>query len=321
VSSVIISYHFTAGETAYILKNALESVGYAAWVDPNPEAGADWWPGVDGALREAFAVVAIATPEWSASPFSAYEWASALTLGLPVIPLVAEGVTLHPRLNALGPLPLDAPIDDLLARIDPLAAELGAAHMHVTPGASPAVATAAAALGTLDRAAHPAAVETLAADDAAWDVLHAALKHPVFPAVRQLAIRAVGRIGGEAAIEALLEALADPDLDARREAAEMLGRQGEAAVPGLVEALHSPQRDVRRGATWALALTGDPASVPGLIEALAIPDWNISRMAAVALGRLGDSRAVPALTAALDSEDAHLRDAAAAALAQIQNPA
>ncbi|WP_119067793.1 HEAT repeat domain-containing protein [Aggregatilinea lenta] len=320
MSQLLISYHHAASERAYTLKMAVEEAGYAAWVDPNPEAGGEWWPGVEAALRDAFVLVALATPDWAASPFNTYEWATALALGVPVIPVAPADAALHPRLAALDPL---LPDGDLWAalrpRIDPLAEALSRAQMHVSSGAPQAVLNAAAALGSLDRAAHPAAVDALTAAGAAgWDALLAALAHPVFPGVRQLAIRAVGRTGGEAAIRALLGALDDANLDARREAAEALGQQGRAAVPGLVEALHSPLRDVRRGAAWALALTGDPASAPGLIEALAFPDWSVSRTAAVALGRLGDLRAVPALTVALGSDDPHLRDAAAAALAAIE---
>ena len=236
VSHIFISYHHAAAEFAYALKNRIERAGYAAWVDPNPEAGAEWWPGIDAALRDAFVLVAIATPDWTASPFNTYEWASALALGVPVIPVATEGVPLHPRLAALDPLPLDGDFwEGLRPRIDPLAESLSRAQMHVSSGAPQAVLDAAAALGSLDRAAHPAAVEALAAAGAAgWDALLAALAHPVFPGVRRLAIRAVGRIGGDAAIRALLGALDDADLDARREAAEALGQQGRAAVPGLV---------------------------------------------------------------------------------------
>lgn len=320
MSHIFISYHHTAGEFAYTLRNSAGTAGYAAWVDPNTEAGAEWWPGIETALRDAFVMVAVATPDWAASPFNTYEWASALALGVPVIPVTAGDTALHPRLAALNPLPWDADVwTALRPRIDPLAEAIGAAHMRTPPGAPQDVIDAAAALGALDRAAHPAAVEALArGSDPAWAALLAALAHPVLPGVRRLAIRALGRTGGDAAIRALLGALDDDDLDARREAAEALGKQGRAAIPGLVEALRSPQRDVRRGAAWALALTRDPASVPGLIEALAIRDWSVSRMAAVALGQLRDPRAVPALTAALESEDARLRDVAAAALAAIR---
>ncbi len=320
MSHVFIAYHYADVERAAALQAAVEAAGYASWLDPNPQAGATWWPGIDDALERAFALVVLLTDESVASPFTAYEWATALAHGVPVIPVVAGAPEPHPRLAALDPVPLAEGLPgDLLARLDPLAAALGAAHMQAVGDASEPVVAAVAVLSRANPAGHPNAVSALvrSSDPAARAALLRAVTHPIFPGVRRLAIRAVSATADDAAIDALLGALGDDDLDVQHEAAAALGAIGPAAIAGLTRALRSPNRDVQRRAVWALALIRSPESVPALVEALAIPDWNVSRTAALALGRLGDPRALPGLRAACEGEDPHLRRLAAEALEAI----
>ena len=74
-------------------------------------------------------------------------------------------------------------------------------------------------------------------------------------------------------ITPLLSALNSPTIKTRRDAAARLGRSGDpAAVDSLVQALADTHKAVRREAAQALGRLDDERAVPGLIAALADPD-------------------------------------------------
>jgi HEAT repeat protein len=91
----------------------------------------------------------------------------------------------------------------------------------------------------------------------------------------------------------------------------------ESAVDGLIVALKDPDVDVRCQAAWALGRTRKTRAVDPLIEAMA-DAAAVRRQAVRALGEIGDPRAVPALTAALKDEDPRVRRYASKALARIK---
>jgi HEAT repeat protein len=145
------------------------------------------------------------------------------------------------------------------------------------------------------------------------------------PGVRQIAAKALGRIGPkpEAAVPALTEALKDKEGFVRWVAAQALAQIGETAVPALIKSLgadHGP--DVHRYAAEALVKIGEPA-VPALTKALRDKDneWTVRQSAALALGAMGlEARdAVPALAEARRKDDVDaVRKAADEALQKIQ---
>lgn len=119
----------------------------------------------------------------------------------------------------------------------------------------------------------------------------------------------------------LLQALEDPEVAVRLEAARTAGEVGlEAAVPVLREWLETPDADIRAAAAEALGGIGDPRPVGSLVRALGDSAAEVRRAAVKALARLGAdeeigrSVAVP-LLARLDDDDAAVRIAAAEALA------
>ena len=117
---------------------------------------------------------------------------------------------------------------------------------------------------------------------------------------------ALGRIGGPAATDALLAALADPQPTARWHVSmAALERMGEAVVPPLVAMLHSQDADARRNAAQALGWNGSTAATEALVRVLRKdPESSVRGQAAWALGEIGD----PAARGAL--EQARLRDTA-----------
>ncbi len=104
---------------------------------------------------------------------------------------------------------------------------------------------------------------------------------------------------GDAAAEALVEALGSRDERRRLQAVEALALVRSArTVPPLVNALRDHSADVREGAARALALLGKPAA-GGLTAALESPDAVVERLAARALGEIGDARAAGPLASVI----------------------
>ncbi len=111
----------------------------------------------------------------------------------------------------------------------------------------------------------------------------------------------------ERAVAALGEVLRDPDAryDNRWVAARALGRiGGEAALKSLRSALAEDRFSmIRLAAIHGLKDLNDAASLDAFVKALGDEAMVVRSAAADALGVLGDARAAPALIAALDRED------------------
>jgi hypothetical protein len=107
------------------------------------------------------------------------------------------------------------------------------------------------------------------------------------PAVRASAARAIGLIGGSAALPGLLQALVDPDMLAGQRIAEAIGRIGDRSVSvALLDALGSPPAAGQTNAALALGLLKIPEAVPGLAALLGAGDAGAQGVAAEALAAI-----------------------------------
>ncbi len=132
---------------------------------------------------------------------------------------------------------------------------------------------------------------------------------------------ALGRIGGNAALEPLDAALADDDDSVRRVAVEALAKVGTAAVlESLVRALGDRHHDVRLAAVKGLGSVGSGSIAPQLLAALEDSEWSVRCAAAESLATLDDSTAVPALITALAAQSLAVKLASAEALGRIGDP-
>jgi HEAT repeat protein len=153
------------------------------------------------------------------------------------------------------------------------------------------------------------------------------LKFGWSPAVRSSAALALVEIGDARAVDPLIEALKDEEVEVRRRAAWALGEIGDPrAIEPLIDALQDEFHPrlgwaVQGMAAWALGKIGDIRAVDPLIEALKDPhcrlDPFVRHEAAVALGEIGDARAVDPLIEALKDEARSVRSGAAQALGDI----
>jgi len=140
--------------------------------------------------------------------------------------------------------------------------------------------------------------------------------------VRCRAASALGHIGSEKAVGALLEALVnDDEVDVRCRAASALGRIGsEKTIERLMEvSAKGDNTRVRRRAESALIRIGGEKAIELLLETLAKDDKvDVRKRAASAFGSIGSDKGVEALLEALAKDDkAIVRAAAASALGRI----
>ena len=141
------------------------------------------------------------------------------------------------------------------------------------------------------------------------------------PENRALAGGALARMGEPYGFEPLLEAFHDDDLAMRTVGAISLGTLGgERALEAVLESLRSPDDAVRVTAAAPIVVgkMKDPRATEPLMEMLTADNPGVRSMAANALAELRDerSRGVLLATAAKDS-DASVRQAAKAALDQL----
>jgi HEAT repeat protein len=125
----------------------------------------------------------------------------------------------------------------------------------------------------------------------------------------------------EAIGHTVIPLLASPEKDMRVNAARALGRVGgAAAVTALCAALRSRTNELIWEINKALARIGGEPALDCALRAIKRKSHTQRRAAAITLGLIGGSRAVPALIRALDDDDFLVRWAAVESLGQIGGP-
>jgi HEAT repeat protein len=137
------------------------------------------------------------------------------------------------------------------------------------------------------------------------------------PFVRITAASVLGDLEDGAAVGPLLSRLRnDEDWHVRQRAAESLGKLGgQDALQGLVEALADPVNEVRAAAVEAVTKVDPGAAVDALGRIVRNDtEWEIRVKAVRALGVAGDPASRPDLEAALQDTSEFVRSAAAHAI-------
>jgi hypothetical protein len=272
VQHVFISYKHEDLDFAENVINRIEKAGFSTWTDDKLHAGDDWRAMIDIAIKNAFALIAIMTPEAKASEYVTYEWAFAWGVGVKVIPLMLRPTRLHPRLEALQYLdftsPKARPWERLVEEVKSAVHAPLTHTVHIPLNSPPYLRQAVMALDSPVEGDRTEAIKTL-------------------KQIRRPEIQGV-----------LLEALQHPIADVRWESARTLGELGvTTAVPALMELMHDPQTAVRQASAGALGKLGDTTAIPVLTERLHDPDTKESecKEVAIAMGKLGDVAAIPKL--------------------------
>ncbi|MCC6346025.1 MAG: HEAT repeat domain-containing protein [Nitrospirales bacterium] len=135
--------------------------------------------------------------------------------------------------------------------------------------------------------------------------------------IRIRAMRLLGDIGDPRAEDALMSALRELCPALKWNAAAALGRFSKSprVVNALIDALGDPDLYVREMAVQALGNIGDRKAVPFILSALAEKSFAVRISAIRALGRLGDPVALPSLQRAAEGDpDPLIRGAAGSAV-------
>lgn len=97
---VFLSYSIRDYFFAEMLAIKLEEVGFKIWRDMGSiRAGDDWRHCIEEGIKDCFAVVVALSETSAESAYVTYEWAYAIGMGRPVIPVKLSECKVHPRLE------------------------------------------------------------------------------------------------------------------------------------------------------------------------------------------------------------------------------
>jgi hypothetical protein len=322
---IFISYKHEENEFAEMLMRQLQAAGFEIWVDTERlRAGENWREAINDAIKEAFALILVISPEAKQSEYVTYEWAFAQGAGVKVIPLLLKPTEkLHPQLEQLQYLDFidraRPPWEKLIRRLWEIQGEHQTHTVSVSRDAPAAVKTAVAALDSTSPDERRNALKALAQMNhtAAYAALVGAVQHPM----RDVRIDAAFMLAKQtnhkdpAAVPGLLDALNDEDPRIRTAACQALGEIGDgSAVPELLRVMiNDKDGNIRWQATGALGKIG-VAAVPGLSESLKDNDWRVRRSAAEAIWSMREPAAIPGLIEALTDRNDVVRQAVGSAL-------
>ena len=328
MTHVFISYKHEDDDFAANLIRKVEDAGFKTWMDHDHlRAGEDWREAIDQAINTAFVVVVIMTPDARLSEYVTYEWASALGVGVRVLPVLLRPTGMHPRLEGRHYLDFtnrsNRPWEDLIKELRQIEADYRTNGLAQNRGLPPYVQQALTALDSFNADERRLGIESLAQtnDPAARDALVLAIQH-AYPDVRILAALHLAQGSNykdERAVPGLLDGLNDHrNWQYRELTARALGEmRHRPALHNLLDRLHDEEWRVRQSVVRALGQMGDASAVDSLLEALWDEDGEVRQYTAEALGEIGSPAAVDGLLEVLRDDEWRVREAAACALGRI----
>jgi HEAT repeat protein len=120
-------------------------------------------------------------------------------------------------------------------------------------------------------------------------------------------------------IDALVWSLSCDNWYARSGAAKTLENLGEKSVDSLIRYLKDEDPEMRWRSAWILGKIRSRRSVAAFLEALEDPDWMVQNEAAVALARIQDTSSIQSLIILLNHSVANVRQEAAWILGEMQS--
>ncbi|MBA2395731.1 MAG: HEAT repeat domain-containing protein [Ktedonobacteraceae bacterium] len=317
---VFISYKRDDFDFAENVKRCLEEASIKTWKDDHIHAGEEWRNQIDQAIKNAFAIVVIMTPDAKASEYVTYEWSFAVGMGIRIIPLKYKATKLHPRLEVFQYLDFTSNNNDhrpwkkLVAEIEEAAK---VALLAPVGGVLSFIQQARAGLNGTDAQVRKEAIATLAQANTteAQEILVELLTHPLAD-VRQHAAIALGDMHYRAAAPVLGTLLQrEMVLMVRIAVIEALEQLNDAkALPILQEALPRAHPDEMLSIVKALGSFGDAAVVPALLTLYKQANTALRECIITTLSRVASAEAFPLLGEALQDAELVIGRSAARAL-------
>lgn len=323
MSHIFISYNHEDNDFAENLIHRLQDVGFKTWRDIDElNAGEVWRAEIDQAIKDAFSMIVIMTPQAKISEYVTYEWAFAFGVGVKVIPVMLKSTSLHPRLEDIQYLDFttkNRPWDRLIDVVQKVAK----LHKPNNKSIPIYIQQAITGLSSLKAIEREEAIENLVQADhpAAREAMVEALEHPLKEIRIQMGLL-LAKFQEPKVVPILIDALHSDDNDTRKNAITALTKVGLLAVPDLCRALNDDEKKVRHAAAEALGEIGDTTAVPNLLKTLHDIDEDVRVNAAEALGKLKDHIASPSLLEVLKNTNNGFlfRAKAIIALLNIGNP-
>jgi hypothetical protein len=143
--TIFLSYCTRDYFFAEMLGIKLAEAEFKIWRDQGAiRAGDDWRQSIEDGIKESLAVVVALSSNSANSSYVTYEWAYAIGMGKPVIPVKLDDCKIHPKLEPTQHIdfsyPRALPWDSLIERLneidvegEPNAARKSAAHRSTTP--------------------------------------------------------------------------------------------------------------------------------------------------------------------------------------------
>lgn len=270
MTHVFISYKREDRAFVSDLEQKIKEADMDTWTDAEIKAGERWRDKIDDAIHSAFAIVVVVTPAAIVSQYVTYEWAFAMGIGKPIVPIMLETAELHPKLSDLHYLDFskraEEPWEDLLDALRSLDPKAGDDYRDMPLE----IRNAIDALASPDENARRSAVNSLVKmyphPQAISALIHKALPHLAYD-VRDYTLRNIHELEIKEAIPEIISRLSDDYSTIRSVAARILGDFGaEIAVPALIQSLKD--EDVREAAADALGKIGSKDAIPHLIPLL-----------------------------------------------------
>ena len=264
---VMISYAHANSDFADIVKKQIEDAGFEVWIDTSRlRAGEEWRDAIDNAITSAMAVVVILSPASYESKYVTYEWAAALGMQIPIVPILLYSTAMHPRMEVLQHLDfrLEAPWGKLIRRLIEIQKNRPDNYPYIKLRMAPP--SVQQAVLTLDSP---------------------------MPKDRRDAIESLAQINHPTATEAMIEALDHPLRDVRVRILDHLAQTimcPEQAIPELRKLYEDPEEEVRRRAIAFLATSNSISAAPLLLEAQNDSDRGVRYIAEMAIREIGAQR-------------------------------
>ena len=128
MNTIFLSYSSQDYFFAEMLALKLAANGFAIWRDLGSiRAGDDWRQTIEDGIKGCFAVVVALSANSANSAYVTYEWAYAMGMEKPVIPVKLSDCSIHPKLEPTQYIdfsyPRALPWDDLIQRLKDVEAE------------------------------------------------------------------------------------------------------------------------------------------------------------------------------------------------------
>ncbi|UCD58096.1 MAG: HEAT repeat domain-containing protein [Candidatus Hydrogenedentota bacterium] len=137
------------------------------------------------------------------------------------------------------------------------------------------------------------------------------------PNVKKTAMKALGKIGGRRAADALAETLSDPRREMRVIAILALGIAGRSALPDLFRALETePFPRARMFAAYSIARLAEPGDAPEILKCFDRQDLPTQMHLIIALVKIGDAEAYAGLSRLVKSPERLVRFYVASTIAE-----